>query len=346
MHKHFLLDRPAPASTVDAVATLLDRPVQQIRLVLREQRQHRHDGYRVFRRDDSRSIMVPFDGLADLQRRLADRVLNTGPVSPAACAGIRGRSYVDAAMQHLADETDVLRLDVQKAFASTRYAVVSAALRRRLKPELWAMGLDADERDQVAGLLAHVLTAKHPREGYRCLPTGAPSSVAAFNLVCAEIDRDIFNWLEAQGETRAVYTRYVDDMVFSHVSPTTLLNLPAAVGKALRHRGLRLNDDKTMHMSGSRAEVYRLTRGQPGRLALVHTARASMAEAIATLRRYLAQPGVEPDARRHALARLGGIATFVQQIYGAMTPAELVVDMPAIRADSHMVAHTIDEIWQ
>ena len=346
MRKYFLLTQPIPDDlAVDAVATLLDRPAAQVLAVLTEQREGK-DGYREFR-VGQRTIQQPYPPLADLQRQVLERVLQSG-FSPAACAGVRGRSFLDAARHHLDGETDVLRLDVQDAFGSARYGQLSAALRRRLKPELYAMGLSGEERKRTAGLVAHLLTAKHRTFGYRCLPTGAPSSVAAFNLLCATLDRDIVNWLHEQGETRAIYTRYVDDMVFSHVAPATLMNLPAAVGKLLRQRSMRLNDAKTLHQSGTRAVVYQLRRGVMGllvgTLTMSDELRARLGTEIRQLTDYLAHPRIDRDARTRAANKLAGIGAFVQQIYGAACPAELVVDMPTA-AHQRAVPLSIDEVW-
>jgi Reverse transcriptase (RNA-dependent DNA polymerase) len=195
----------------------------------------------------------------------------------------------------------------------------------------------------VAGAIAQLVMVCHVDTGYWALPAGAPASTALFNLVCLRIDRAIEKWLIEQGEGSAVYTRYVDDMVFSRVSRETMLRLPEAVATILEPFDFQLNADKTRQMDGHTADVYRLRRHR-GRLGLTAEAHQAVVSRIRRLRDTAADTRQSELVRRTAGSQLQGIAGFVQLVYGPdNVPGDLHVPAPA--REPAPLAATIDDLW-
>jgi hypothetical protein len=164
-----------------------------------------------------RRILVPAPPLMAVQRRILRRVLRQLKAHPRAHGFERGRSIVTNALPH-AGQAVVVRLDLKDFFPST-----SA---ERLRDYFYRMGWD----EEATGLLLHLSTY----EGG--LPQGAPTSPRLSNLVNYVLDARLealaagsLKWWNPQAwsriatqapETKAVYTRYADDLTFSF--PCTL----------------------------------------------------------------------------------------------------------------------------
>ena len=121
--------------------------------------------------------------------------------------------------------------------------------------------------EQIATVLALICT-EAPREeiehqgqlyhvalGPRCLPQGAPTSPAITNIICLRLDRRIsglarkFHWK---------YTRYADDMTFSHQGEQrpTIGSLFRFLPKIIKEEGFQLNHRKTRILrQGNRQKV-------------------------------------------------------------------------------------------
>lgn len=289
-----------------------------------------------------REVHVPSPNLTAIQQRILQRVLYPGPVSSAAYGGVPGRSYVDAARLHLARPGHVLQLDVADAFPSTRYGLIAGALRKRLQAQTWMLALKRPERAEIAGVLAHFITVQPEAKnaGWPHLPLGAPSSVAAFNLVWLRIDRLL---LKAFAGADVCYTRYVDDLVFSGPQP-----LPAdcigRIGKILKQSGYRLNPAKQRNDSTDNAVIYGLALQDDGaaQLGLAPESAARLRSTIDAAQAYLQSAGSEGRKLR-AAATLRGIDGLLRNIYGAHRPPALQFAMPA--APARQMLATVDELW-
>lgn len=202
-----------------------------------------------------RLLETPAPRLAELQRRVARKVLAHVPVHPAAHGFVRGRSPWTLAARH-AGRPMVLRVDLEGFFAHVTGCRVAGLLRTAGYPEAVAAAL--------AGLLVTatpraVLAAAPPpgvepgvvasrrrlltRLAGPHLPQGAPSSPAVANLIAYRLDRRLAGLAAAVG---ARYGRYADDLVFSGDLPAA--GLTTRVAAIAADEGFRLHDEKTRTM--------------------------------------------------------------------------------------------------
>ena len=305
-------------------------------------------GYRSFTTSDPvkpRTIHVPKPRLAAVQRQLLTRVLYAGPVSPAAFAGVPGRTVFDAARVHLRPGRTLVAVDVADAYPHTTRSKVLRALRRRLDPELSTLGLSGAERKEASGWIADLLTVELPARRTRCLPLGAPTSVATFNQVFLEIDRAIFRLLDTLQEGAEVsYTRYVDDLVVSSAGPLHP-DLEAQLAEVLGRFRYRLRSDKTRRLETDALELYGLTHGADG----LELTDAQQRRCASKIHRALnAARGRGPaSVRKKRIQELRGLESFLRQVYGpapAARPAELRFRVPQ---DPPPAASTgVDVLWR
>jgi RNA-directed DNA polymerase len=165
-----------------------------------------------------RHIYEPKPRLKEVHRRLGRFVLSKLDFGDHAHGGIRGRSPMTHASEHLGSRR-VVTNDIKSFFPSVSHRVVYAMLRRD-----HAFGRD------VAALITRLTTI----EGY--LKEGAPTSGHLANLVLTNtLDRALRPMLEA---TSTRYTRYVDDMAFSGDNPMPLITASA---KLLSKSGLKVH---------------------------------------------------------------------------------------------------------
>ncbi|MBL8549389.1 MAG: RNA-directed DNA polymerase [Hyphomonadaceae bacterium] len=206
----------------------------------------------------SRLIEAPRRRLKAIQRRLLREVLDHVPTSDRAYGFVRGRSCIDGAQVHAAEEV-VVTLDLQRFFQSIAARRVHATFRGIGYP--WA----------VARLLTGLCTTRAPSWGFADvpytefdwrarkmleaphLPQGAPTSPTLANLAAWRLDRRLAGLAR---RLDANYTRYADDLAFSGrrniASPTFL----RAVGEIVVDEGFVLNRPKTHIMRrGARQEV-------------------------------------------------------------------------------------------
>lgn len=322
------LGRELDPVCVEALATLLQLPADHVLAAWEQTR--RREAYRTFRLDGGkgRVVQVPSELVATCQRHVLEHVLATGPISPAAYAGVRGRSPVTAAQRHLTDGREVLCMDLTDAYGHARYGLVTSALRRRLRPELRILSLGRAERAQVAGVMAWLLTAPGPGRSRR-LPLGSPASVAAFNLVCLRMDREISELTAPLGPD-VFYSRYVDDLVVSAPRATGTRQLVADITKIVKRHGFAPNDRKTTVGTSRQAVVLGLHLGprgiEPSRDVIE---RSRLLISVATER--LAFPDLSEAERRHHERSLRGLDAYLRRFYEAATmtrPPGLEIALP------------------
>ena len=194
------------------------------------------------KRGGVRVISSPKRRLRTAQAWVLESVLSPVPVHEAAMAFRPGLSVADNARRHQAQAV-VVRIDLKDFFPSITLPRVRKLFR--------SFGYNGG----VATLLA-LLCTEAPRVaatldgarrfvavGGRSLPQGACTSPAVTNLLCRKLDARLTGAAEAMG---FIYTRYADDLVFSHAKPEApvgmLLDL---VRRIIADEGLIVNEEKT-----------------------------------------------------------------------------------------------------
>ena len=156
--------------------------------------------YRTFtipkRGGGERTINAPAPDLKALQRRILRRVLGLLVSHDAAMGFERGRSIVTNARAHTGRAVTV-RLDIRNFFATTTAKRVHEFFRK--------VGWNKPAANLLTRLCTH--------EGG--LPQGAPTSPRLANLVNHLLDARLAAMARAHG---AAYTRYADDLCFSHAA--------------------------------------------------------------------------------------------------------------------------------
>lgn len=210
-----------------------------------------------------RRISAPMPRLKELQRKLLDDVLAKLPVHEAAHGFLRGRSIVSGALPHVGHPV-VINVDLENFFPTVTFPRVKGLYR--------SFGYG----EQVATLLALLCTEPEVAEvtldgqrwfvhrSGRFLPQGAPTSPQLTNLLCRRLDAHLEKAAGAFGFT---YTRYADDLSFSHPGGTDALGEALPTGEAVRkllgrvrflveRAGFRVHPAKTRVMrKGRRREV-------------------------------------------------------------------------------------------
>ncbi len=194
------------------------------------------------RRGGTRVISSPKRRLRVAQRWLLEHILAPLPVHDAAVAFRPGLSVVDNAMRHTGRAV-VVRIDLKDFFPSVTLPRV-----RRLFQSLGYNGgmatlfaLLATESPRVAATLDG--QTSFVALGERCLPQGACTSPALTNLLCRRMDARLAGAAEALGFR---YSRYADDLVFSHAE----VSAPVSILLTLARRiiveiGFTINEEKT-----------------------------------------------------------------------------------------------------
>jgi RNA-directed DNA polymerase len=212
-----------------------------------------------------RVISSPKRRLRAAQRWVLDAVLARLEVHPAAAAFRPERSIVDNAAAH-AGKAVVVRIDLKDFFPSITF--------RRVKGLFESFGYS----EGVATLLA-LLCTEPPRApisidgrrrfvsiGERQLPQGACTSPALTNVLCRKVDRRLAGASAAFGFT---YSRYADDLVFSHPSRSASVGAMLTLARTiLGEEGFTINEGKTAVMRPQNRQVVTgiVVNGEPARI--------------------------------------------------------------------------------
>ncbi|HEX5164060.1 MAG TPA: reverse transcriptase family protein [Thermomicrobiales bacterium] len=216
-----VLGVPALESFAD-VAALLGIDERRLVWLCYQPDDHGVDHYHRFvipkRNGEQRPISAPKADMRTAQRVIQREILAKIPVHDAATAYRPGASIVANAGHHTGQAV-VIRLDIADFFPTIS--------RKRVKGMFASFGYS----EGVAAVLA-LLTTDTPRDqtgttspllGRRdrvlyddadaCLPQGACTSPAIANVICGRLDARLTGLARKRGFT---YTRYADDMTFSH----------------------------------------------------------------------------------------------------------------------------------
>lgn len=195
----------------------------------------------------SRTICVPSPPLMQVQRWLAQNVLNEVIPHSASTAFAPRKSLMDAVERH-AGCTWLVKLDVRNFFESI--------LERRVYKVFKALGYGALLSFQLARLctratyghsssnsISFALPHRSLPEGF--LPQGAPTSPMLANLTVRELDERLEGLADQFGWT---YSRYADDIAFSTDGRSTrreATRVARLVRLEIQRFGLACNESKT-----------------------------------------------------------------------------------------------------
>lgn len=183
-----------------------------------------------------RMIHAPQRKLKFVQKRILDRVLNNVHYPDHITAYVKDRSTRHAAEQHAGSPLLVI-IDIKEFFTSTRRSWVRKALQQEF-----------GYNHAVASVLSDVMTVPFTfTYGKRYIvPQGAPTSGAMCNWVAHNrIDKQILELCDQEGYT---YTRYADDLAFSHAKKLPRKRVNQFIHKVysiLRTAGYQPNKKKT-----------------------------------------------------------------------------------------------------
>ena len=199
-----------------------------------------------------RSISAPKRQLRTAQSWVLTNILNRVGIHEAAMAFRPKRSILHNAQQHTGKNI-VIRVDLKDFFPSIQF--------RRVKGLFTHLGYN----EGVASILALLCTEsprvaltldgekKHVAIGERQLPQGACTSPAITNILCRRLDSRLTGIAKRYGFT---YTRYADDLVFSHAdkeAPTGMLF--TRLRQVIAEEGYTINDGKTRVMRPQHRQV-------------------------------------------------------------------------------------------
>lgn len=212
-------DLEIPAKTLYAVSNCLGSHYRKTRIPKRG--------------GGERTLTVSDEVLKKIQRRIADVLLSSMPVSRYAMAYRPGADILKNAAPHVGQPV-VLKLDILHFFDSIRYSDV--------KEKAFPGEIYSEQNRVLLAMLCYYQNS---------LPQGAPSSPVITNILMREFDEQLGAWCR---ERDIAYTRYCDDMTFSGAfDPKEVI---AFVRQELKTRGFLLNGQKTrIQRAGQRQSV-------------------------------------------------------------------------------------------
>lgn len=186
-----------------------------------------------------RTLWIPDEKLAFVQRNILRHILEKRPVSECAAAYKKGCGLREHACKHVGQHT-IVKLDIHDFFGHITWMQVY----QKVFPGYLFPG-------EIRSLLTWLCCYRET------VPQGAPTSPAISNLVMKSFDDYMEAWC---GERKLTYTRYCDDLTFSgDMGPDALANAGMVIRKVsgyLEAMGFALNEKKTrVYTKGTRQEV-------------------------------------------------------------------------------------------
>jgi RNA-directed DNA polymerase len=264
---------------------------------------HRYKIYEIPKRNGkgTRTIAHPSRELKYVQRLLAKEYFSELPVHDAATAYRKGSNIRDNARRHEGAKY-LLKMDFKDFFPSIRPPDLVRCLGKAHKT-------DIDELNSAAVASLFFYRANRKTKTLR-LSIGAPTSPVISNAVMYDFDTELSTYASA---SNVAYSRYADDLAFSCSEQDVLRAVEAKVAevvKKMQRPRLRLNSDKTVHLSSrhnmhltglvlTSAGAVSIGRQKKREIkSLVHLALQGVLdeERLLYLRGYLAYcAGVDPD---------------------------------------------------
>jgi retron-type reverse transcriptase len=192
--------------------------------------------YRIRKSNGSkRRIDAPQLALKDLQYQILERVLPHVTPHKAAVGFRPGQSIADGADQHVGCGA-LLNMDLRDFFNNIKFDQVIKTL-TFITSRMVDMNITPPWGNNDLILLADLVTFRG------CLPQGAPTSPALSNIVARHMDRELTDLASEGGYT---YTRYADDLSFSHpTGDVDMLELAKKAMEIIKRNCFIVNHKKT-----------------------------------------------------------------------------------------------------
>ena len=207
-----------------------------------------YNRFRIPKRSGSeRIISAPKTYLKNAQSWINTEILEKIKPEKEATAFRKNINILDNALPHCNQGT-VIRVDLADFFSTitfprTRGLFSSLGYNSGVSSVLALLCTDTDRR-QVVYQSENWYVSQGPRK----LPQGATTSPALSNLVARNLDRRIRGYLNYL-EDNWVYTRYADDLVFSHPDKNVFVGrLLTYLDRVIRDEGFKINKKKTVIM--------------------------------------------------------------------------------------------------
>ncbi|MDE6383496.1 MAG: reverse transcriptase family protein [Paramuribaculum sp.] len=192
-----------------------------------------------------RKISAPVKPLKGIQSAINILLQSIFEPSPNATGFVIGKSVKDNAIMHVG-QTCIYNIDLQNFFPCITKTMVRRALIRELGDKI--------QSREAINIICRLCTVPDAA-GIEVLPQGAPTSPVLSNIVLKVLDEEMARLAERMG---ARYSRYADDMTFSHHKPIRRITpyWQTKIEKVVSDHGLRINDKKTKtYVPGVRREV-------------------------------------------------------------------------------------------
>lgn len=240
-----------------ALALAMGISVGELRFLAFDRKVSAHHHYQRFlvpkKTGGDRLISAPMPRLKAAQHWILEHILARVPVHDAAHGFVPQRSIVSNAKPHVGAAV-VINLDladffpsvtwlrVRGLFAALGYAPAIATVLALLCTEREVDEVELDGQTYFVGV------------SERVLPQGSPASPALTNVLCRRLDARLVGLARKNG---FAYTRYADDLTFSHAKRDAGVGTQlAAVRRIVEDEGFTVHPEKTRVMrQGRRQEV-------------------------------------------------------------------------------------------
>jgi len=257
-----------------------------------------------------RKITAPAEELSKLQQSILRRVLYGIPVHLIAHGFLRNRDIFSNAAQHFRAKF-MLNLDLKDAFPSVREHRVSVNLEKPLNSFLrkqYGKRISAKEMEDIRWMIVKLCCF----DG--CLPQGAATSPALLNIVCMNLDQELF---AIASDNQLVVSRYADDITFSSENSPISGDVKQRIFSTVSNTGWKVNPLKTRYFSrrlGHSLEVTGLLIQADGKLTITPERRDTYKKFLAQL---LEKAEISEEEKHKAI----GIIVYLSRVYNGRLPS-------------------------
>lgn len=217
-----------------------------LRFVTKKSRQEGYVDFAITKKSGGiRKISAPVKPLKEIQSAINILLQSIFTPSDSAMGFIAGRNVRDNALIHVG-QICIFNTDIENFFPSITKVMIRKALQRELGGKLTS--------NDVINIICSLCTVPN-NEGIEVLPQGAPSSPILSNIVLKSLDNEMTELARRAGYR---YSRYADDMTFSHSKQIRRMNpfWESRILNIIERHGLKLNNSKTKtYVRGIRQEV-------------------------------------------------------------------------------------------
>lgn len=217
-----------------------------LRFVTKKSRQEGYVDFDIPKKSGGvRKISAPVKPLKEIQSAINILLQSIFTPSDSAMGFVAGRNVRDNALIHVG-QICIFNTDIENFFPSITKVMVRKALQRELGGKLTS--------NDVINIICSLCTVPN-NEGIEVLPQGAPSSPILSNIVLKSLDDEMTELARRAGYR---YSRYADDMTFSHSKPIRRMNpfWESRILNIIERHGLKINNSKTKtYVRGIRQEV-------------------------------------------------------------------------------------------